>query len=36
MFARARLAETVTGIALIAVGIVVASGAVAMPWLAQP
>jgi predicted metal-binding membrane protein len=36
MFARGRLAETVTGIALIAVGIVVASGAVAMPWLAQP
>ena len=34
MFARGRLAETVTGIALIAVGIVVASGAVAMPWLA--
>ena len=36
MLPRGRLAEAVTGIALIAVGIMVASGAIAMPWLAQP
>ncbi len=35
LFPRGRLAETATGFALIALGIVVASGAIAMPWLAQ-
>jgi predicted metal-binding membrane protein len=36
MLPRGPRAGAVTGIALIAVGIVVASGAIAMPWLAQP
>jgi predicted metal-binding membrane protein len=36
MLPQGRRAGTATGIALIVLGIVVASGAVAMPWLAQP
>jgi predicted metal-binding membrane protein len=36
MFPHGRRAAVVTGVSLIAVGIVVAFGAVPMPWLAQP
>jgi predicted metal-binding membrane protein len=36
LFPRGRLAGAVTGVALIAVGVVVASGAIGMPWLFRP
>ena len=35
MLPSGRRVETATGVALIALGIVVASGAVTMPWLTQ-